>query len=169
MSVGTIKLRQRKGEIVTFEELLQNGVICLLHAKNRTDAIHQLVSALDKEGKLRDGEQFYQAILKREQLVSTGIGMGVAIPHAKLSVYRHFFIAIGIQQTVQGIEWNSLDGVPVKLVFLVGGPENRQTEYLKILSRLTSLVKTMNLHKRLIKARSYEDIIQFFKKEEPCF
>ena len=69
----------------------------------------------------------------------TGIGIGVAIPHAKLEGYSDFFIAIGVQKK-KGIDWNALDGSDVKLIFMIGGPENKQTEYLKILLVGLSLV-----------------------------
>jgi len=71
-------------------------------------------------------------MLEREKIVSTGIGMGVAIPHAKLTSVEDFFIAIGILS--KGVQWNALDGGPVRLIFMIGGPDDKQTAYLQILS-----------------------------------
>ena len=72
--------------------------------------------------------------VKREKIVSTGIGMGVAIPHAKLPSFDRFFLAVGLQKVKDGIDWDALDGAPVRLIFMIGGPANQQTDYLKILS-----------------------------------
>jgi PTS system nitrogen regulatory IIA component len=88
--------------------------------------------------------------------------LGVAIPHAKLTGYEEFFIAIGIQGG-RGIEWNSLDGSQVHLIFMIGGPDNRQTEYLKILSRLTMAIKELDRRKALLKATSAKQVIDLFK------
>ncbi|MEX2305445.1 MAG: PTS sugar transporter subunit IIA, partial [Waddliaceae bacterium] len=71
-------------------------LIALLDSDSRDQALSQLVQLLDTEGKIKDSAQFLKAITDREQIVSTGIGMGVAIPHAKLSDYNDFFLAIAI-------------------------------------------------------------------------
>ena len=147
---------------MTLPEFIRDGVICFLQAKSRDEALHKLVEALEDAGKLVNKEDFFSAITKREKIVSTGIGMGVAIPHAKLDTYDHFFVAVGIQRSDEGIEWDALDGAPVKLIFLIGGPANQQTEYLKILSGLTAAIKMEGLRKNLLDADSQEDIIQLF-------
>ncbi len=73
---------------------------------------------LHKEGRLQDKEKFLFSILERERIVSTGIGIGVAIPHAKISGNAGFFVAIGIQKK-GGIDWNALDGSLVHLIFMI--------------------------------------------------
>lgn len=148
---------------MTISTYLDERLVIFLDVDNRDEALQKLVDLLDTEGKLVDKEQFYQAILGREKIVSTGVGMGMAIPHAKLEGYPHFFIAIGIQSK-QGIEWNALDGSPVRLIFMIGGPENRQTEYLKILSRLTMAIKDEERRKKLLKATKAADVIALFKE-----
>ena len=92
-----------------------------------------------KRAKLPDEEVFFNAIFEREKIVSTGIGMGVAIPHAKLHSYDHFFIALAVLQ--KPVDWQALDGAPVRIVFMIGGPDDKQTEYLQILSSLTQAIK----------------------------
>lgn len=152
----------RKGEDVTISNYLDERLVTFLDVNHRDAALKTLVDSLDAEGKLLDKKTFYNAILEREKVVSTGIGMGVAIPHAKLAGYRDFFIAIGIQAK-QGIEWNALDGSPVRLIFMIGGPENMQTEYLKILSRLTMAIKDEERRKKLLKATRAKDVIALFE------
>ncbi|MGH2612679.1 MAG: PTS sugar transporter subunit IIA, partial [Rhabdochlamydiaceae bacterium] len=135
-------LRQlfKKDGPVSITHYLDDRLVVFLQAETQLQAIGELIEALDLAHQLKDKERFRLAILDREKIVSTGIGLGVAIPHAKLPGYEQFFIAIGIQEG-QGIEWNSLDGSQVHLIFMIGGPDNRQTEYLNILSRLTMAIK----------------------------
>ncbi len=140
---------------------LDEQLVLFLDADTRDAALSALVDCLEKAGKLQDKEAFYQAILQREKIVSTGIGIGVAIPHAKLVGFKDFFIVVGIQKK-RGLEWNALDGSQVRLIFMIGGPENKQTEYLKILSHLTMAIKDEERRKKLLKATTPHDIIQLF-------
>jgi PTS system nitrogen regulatory IIA component len=127
---------------------------------SRDAVLNAMVDQLHQAGKLSDKEEFHQAILDREKVVSTGIGMGIAIPHAKLIGYNDFFIAIAILQ--KGVDWKALDGAPVRLVFMIGGPADKQTEYLQILSSLTMALKDEERRKKLLTLNSPHDIIKLF-------
>ncbi len=151
----------KKGECVAISNYLDERLVLFLEANSRDDALEQMISALQQEGKLKNPKIFHDAILERERIVSTGIGLGVAIPHAKLQGYDHFFIAIGVQAK-KGIEWNALDGAPVHLIFMIGGPENKQTEYLRILSHLTMAIKNEERRKKLLKTYDVKDVIAQF-------
>lgn len=151
----------KQAESGTISDYLDESLVLFLNAETRDEALQQLTAALTKEGKLKSPQAFHQAIAEREKIVSTGIGLGVAVPHAKLQGYEDFFIAIGIQSK-KGIEWNALDGAPVHLIFMIGGPDNRQTEYLKILSHLTTAVKNEERRKKLLKAYDAKAVIALF-------
>lgn len=146
-------------------DYLDDRLVAFLDVETRDGAIDILIDLLDERGKLPDKLAFRTAILHREQLVSTGIGMGVAVPHAKLAGLSEFFIAIGIQNK-KGIEWNALDKAPVRLIFLIGGPEGRQTEYLQILSLLTSAIKDLDLRREILQLQTGKDVISLFEKVE---
>ncbi|NGX51640.1 MAG: PTS system fructose-specific EIIABC component [Chlamydiae bacterium] len=148
---------------MTLSELIQAGVVTFLEATSRDDALHQLVEASGDSGEIQDRQQFYDAILKREEIVSTGIGMGVAIPHAKMEGFDHFFLSVGIQKTKEGLEWNALDGAPVRLIFMIGGPADQQTEYLKILSHLTAAIKDEDRRKNILNADSPDQVVTLFE------
>jgi nitrogen PTS system EIIA component len=128
---------------------------------DRNLVLRSLVELLNAHKKLNNKEAFYKAILERENLVSTGIGMGVAIPHAKLPEYETFFIAIAIHR--KGVDWDSIDSLPVRIIFMIGGPDDRQTEYLQILSRLTLAIKDEERRKKMLQLSSQEEIINLFK------
>lgn len=141
-------------------DYIQPELIFFLQDETRDDALRGMVEGLYDVGMVDEINAFYQAVVEREKIVSTGIGMGIAIPHAKLPAYNHFFIAIGILQ--KGVDWNALDHAPVRLIFLLGGPDDKQTEYLQILSALTSAIKDETRRKKLLTLNSKEDIIELF-------
>lgn len=142
-------------------DYLDSRLTTFLDVETRDEAIDALVDLLDKEDHLPNKELFRKAIYDRESLVSTGIGMGVAIPHAKLKNFSDFHIAVGIQQK-KGIDWNALDKAPVRLIFLIAGPDDRQNEYLQILSLLTSAIRDVDLRKKLLSASSPEEVFDLF-------
>lgn len=147
---------------MSITDYLDDRLVVFLDVASRDEAITALVEALDEGHSLKDKDSFHKAITDREKIVSTGIGLGVAIPHAKLQGYDNFFIAIGIQ-SARGIDWNALDGTQVHLIFMIGGPDNRQTEYLNILSRLTVAIKDPERRKNLLKSTSAQQVIDLFK------
>jgi PTS system nitrogen regulatory IIA component len=136
-------------------------LIIFLNTSTRDETLRQLVHRIYQAGKLEDEEAFYQAIMNREKIVSTGIGMGVAIPHAKLLSYNQFFIAVGVLQ--KPVDWHALDGAPVRLVFMIGGPDDKQTEYLQILSSLTQAIKDEERRKKLMTLRQPDAMIELFE------
>jgi len=147
--------------MIKISKYLDPKLVLFLEAETRDDALKSMTTTLHQVGKIQDSETFYNAIIERERIVSTGIGMGVAIPHAKLPTFDDFFIAIGLLQ--RGIEWNALDGAPVRVIFMIGGPDDKQTEYLQILSRLTFALKDEQRRKKMLTMNSSTAIIELLK------
>ncbi len=147
--------------MIRISKCLDPQSIAFLSLKTRDEVILALVNLLADAGKIKNKESFYQAIIDREKIVTTGIGMGVAIPHAKLPDFDDFFMGIGILN--QGVDWGALDGSPVRLIFMIGGPDDKQTEYLQILSALTLALKDEERRKKLLSSDTPENIIKIFK------
>lgn len=146
--------------MIQISKYMAPELVTFLDVETREEALQVMVETLDSAGKLHDRKSFYTAIMEREKIVSTGVGMGIAIPHAKLSSYEDFFIAIGILK--RGVDWNSMDHMPVRSIFMIGGPENEQTKYLQILSAITVAVKDEEKRKKLLTLNSKEAIISLF-------
>ena len=144
-----------------FYQYINEDIISLYEAQNRDEATTHLVDLAASKGILQDRERFLNAIFEREKIVSTGIGLGVAIPHAKLSNMDEFFIAIGCLKN--GVDWNAMDKAPVRIIFLIGGPDDKQTEYLQILSSLTVAIKDDVRRKKILNAQSPSEIMEVFK------
>ncbi|MBA3816733.1 MAG: PTS sugar transporter subunit IIA [Parachlamydiaceae bacterium] len=147
--------------MIKISKYLDSQLVVFLDADSRDAAIKMMVEKIYSAGKLQDQTSFYEAIIEREKIVSTGVGMGTAIPHAKLASYNDFFIAIGILR--KGLDWKSLDGAPVRVIFLIGGPDDKQTEYLQILSSLTYAIKDEQIRKKMLTLNSTQGIIDLFK------
>ncbi len=138
--------------------------IVFLNTNDMEETVEILVENAYKTGIIKDKKMFIDAVLEREELVSTGIGLGVALPHAKLLEIEDFFIVIGINK--EGIDWDAIDRNPVGIVFLIGGPEkeNSQKEYLKIISKFMLLIKNKDRRLMLLNSSSEEEVVNIFEK-----
>lgn len=146
--------------MIKISNYLDPRLVAFLNVASRDEALQALVECVHACGKIENKDMFFRAIVDREEIVSTGIGMGVAIPHSKLPSLDDFFISIGILR--KGVNWHSLDGAPVRIVFLIGGPDDKQTEYLQILSGLTYAIKDEDRRKKMLTLNSAEAIIALF-------
>jgi len=114
------------------------------------------------ENKVEDLEIFTKAIFNREKIMSTGLGLGVAFPHVKIPSIHKFFITVGIIRN--GVDWDSFDGNPVKIVFMIGGPDGQQNRYLGILSKLSLIVKNEKNREKLMFSETEEDVMNIISK-----
>ncbi|ANH78179.1 PTS sugar transporter subunit IIA [Candidatus Chlamydia sanziniae] len=140
--------------------LLSPRLIMFLNKHSRNEILQDLTDLVDCAGLLENKEAFFQALVHRENIMSTGIGMGVAIPHGKLENCSSFFIAVGIHP--RGILWDAIDGALVRLIFLIGGPGNAQAEYLKLLSTLTLFLREDSCRQKLLQVKTIEEVMNIF-------
>ena len=123
-------------------EFLEDGAVsCTLKATTKEDAIRELVGILVKTGSIKDKDvsTLIQILLDREALGSTGIGQGVAIPHGKADCVNRVVGAVSISRT--GLNFDSLDGEPVHIFFLLVAPKDSAGPHLKALARISRLLK----------------------------
>ena len=146
-------------------ELLTKDTIQLhvsSHSKN--GVIDELVSVLDQSGKLQDRNEFKKAILNREAQSTTGIGEGIAIPHAKTSAVKAPAIAFG--KSEEGVDYESLDGEPAHLFFMIAATEGANQTHLEALSRLSSMLMDMDVRKALLNAGTKEEILEIINAHD---
>jgi fructose PTS system EIIBC or EIIC component len=140
-------------------ELLTTDTIHLnLSSQSKNGVIEELVSVLDKSGKLQDPDEFKKAILNREAQSTTGIGEGIAIPHAKTSAVKAPAIAFG--KSGEGVDYESLDGAPAHLFFMIAATEGANQTHLEALSRLSSMLMDLDVRKALLNAETKEEVIE---------
>lgn len=130
----------------------------------KDEILEHMVDICFAAGKVQDLDDFKTAIFEREAIMSTGIGLGVAVPHAKRKGIDEFFITVGVLQAP--VDWQAIDDQPVSIVFLIGGPDNRQKDYLQILSKLVLFTKNKSRRKALLTAQSPEEVISLFEPKQ---
>lgn len=135
-----------------------------LSASDTEGCIEKLVDILDSNGLIKDPKEVYHKLIEREKVMSTGIGRGVAIPHARCSSLSRTIVTIAISS--QGIEFKAIDGKPVKVVFLIVGPPEAASLHVKLLAQIARMIKNQGFADRLLQASSGSDIIEIIKKKE---
>lgn len=145
---------------MTIGDYLDPAHVVFLDQADRTAATRALIGLAADQGMLPDRDDFERAISEREAILSTALGQGVAVPHAKLDEIEEFFVVVGISSAP--IEWDAPDRNPVHLVFLIGGPAEEQTKYLQILAKIMLVVKNDDLRARLRGASSGKDVVSTF-------
>jgi PTS system nitrogen regulatory IIA component len=150
---------------IDFLEVIDERHMTFLTSSTAQEAVETLVQLLQETGAISNPDQVLQAIYHREKIVSTGIGLGIAVPHARLDNIDQFFVAVGIQKDGP-ISWVSVDNVPVRIVFLVIGPQNQDAIYLKVLSKLTEIIRTPEIRNKLLHISKISDLVQLF---ESCY
>ncbi len=126
--------------------------------------LEEMIDLAHASGKVRNRDQVLQAVVERENMMSTGIGNGVAIPHGKSAGMDDLLVALGI--TSQDVNFDSLDGKPVRIVFLLIGPETASSLHIKMLSRISRLLNQAVFRQKLIEAKSSSDAMRIIVQEE---
>ncbi|WP_367371281.1 PTS sugar transporter subunit IIA [Pediococcus parvulus] len=141
----------------------EKNIVMDLHAKNRDEAIQQLALILQKNGSVSDSNDFYHDVLYRESLTTTGIGNNIAIPHGKsTSVIQSTML---FAKNSEALEWNSLDGSKVNIIFLMAvSPETQGDEHLKMLAKLSGKLMDDDFVEAIKAAQTSENILKILKE-----
>jgi fructose-specific phosphotransferase system IIA component len=142
---------------ISLENTIPPERVVLLTAKDKEGALRELASAISESSEVTDPERLLAAIFEREKIMSTGIGLGIAIPHAKIPSVTEFVVAFGKAQ--KGLDFNSLDGKPVEFLVMIAGPDNQQERYLQLLARITLKLKDAGVRRRLAEANGVDEIL----------
>ncbi len=142
-------------------------VIADLKSEKKEEVINELIDLFKDDPRIIDLEKVRTSVLDREKVMSTGVGKGFAIPHGKTSAVTDIIAAFG--KSNKDINYDSLDGEPVNLIFLLVGKDSLVSTHIKLLSRISRLMNKDDLRERLIEANSTEEIIHLFIEEEKNF
>ncbi|OQX54576.1 MAG: PTS fructose transporter subunit IIA [Candidatus Omnitrophica bacterium 4484_213] len=149
-------------KIVDF--LNQKAVSVNLLAKDKKGVIEELVDLLIKAGEAEQKDVLVKTLMEREELGSTGIGQGIAIPHGKSDTIRKLTGAVGISK--QGVKFDALDGELVYIFFLLVAPRNSSGPHLKALARISRLLKDKNFCLSLRQAKSEKELLKIIIAED---
>lgn len=138
----------------SLSRLLTQDRILWLEETTKSACLNAMVDCLARSAALESPEEIFQAILEREKLLSTGFGLGLAIPHAKLRSIHDFVVGLAIHRP--GVSFDSLDEKPVHILVMILGPDSQQEDYLKVLSRVTAFLK--DNRERLLTLKTSQEI-----------
>ena len=146
--------------------LREKAISVDLQSRDKEGLIRELVQLLVRAGELKgpDEERVVPVLLAREALGSTGIGQGVGIPHGKCNVVRQLVGAFGISR--RGVNFDSLDGEPAQIFFLLLAPEDSAGPHLKALARISRLLKDRFFRESLKEAKDEKQVIRIIQQED---
>jgi PTS system nitrogen regulatory IIA component len=137
-------------------------VIFDMKAADKDGAIEELVDLAATSNMVKDRERLLSDVRDREELVTTGVGYGVAFPHAKTRSVKGIVIAFG--RSAAGIDFDAMDHQPVNLFFLIAAPEDAIGAHLNVMARLSYLMKSPENRDRLVAANSPGDVLALIDK-----
>ena len=149
-------------------ELLNPQAVTLrLKAAGKREALAELAALLESAHGFQSHGEILDRVLRREAMMTTGIGNGIAIPHGKARAVDRMAASIGVAP--DGLDFESEDGQPVYLVVLFVSPENATTLHVRVLANLSRLLKEESVRKSLREARSPEDFFTALQAAEAVY
>ena len=139
--------------------------VLILDSKTKKDALLALADCLGSAAEVKDRDALVQGIFYREELMSTGIGMGIGVPHVRLPSVTRPVMSAGLCRNPI-TDYQSLDGIPIHLIFMIAAGQNQHAEYLRLLSSLSLKIKNETLRNSLISAPDTETFYQILTQQE---
>ncbi len=148
------------------EVLPKEAIITDIKSKVKNEVIEELVESISKITGINSAE-LIRVLLERERLGSTGIGGGIGIPHGKLKSLESLIMGFGLSK--KGVEFESIDGRPTHLFFILLTPENSTGLHLKLLARISRLLKNESFKKKLMKATDSNQVYSIIEEVDEDF
>jgi len=148
------------------EVLTKDTIICELKSIDKIGVLKELSEPLSKVANVKH-EDIVQVLIERERLGSTGIGGGIGIPHGKLNQLKSLALGLGVSR--EGIDFDSMDGRPTYIFFLLVTPENSTGMHLKLLAHISRLLKNDVLKQKLMNSRTIDEIYDVINEEDKDF
>jgi len=144
--------------------LIEEAIKVEMASDEKEEAFAELIELLVRAERVADRSAAFNAIQTRENMGTTGIGKGIAIPHGKDRSITKLTAALGISS--KGIEYDAIDGQPVNLVFMVLAEANNPGPHVQCLAEIARLLQVPGFHKRLAEARSRREVLGIIRAEE---
>ena len=147
--------------------LEESAVVVDIPGTSKQEIINGMIELVSSSPKVLDKEKVRGAIFEREEIMSTGVGNGFAIPHGKTDGVADIVAGFGI--TAQPIDYQSLDDKPVRIVFLLVGKDNLVGPHIKLLSRISRLMNKEEFRNKLLELKTSREILEAFRQEEASY
>ncbi len=151
--------------VVQIQNILSPDRILFLNFSKKRDALVALAENLAGAPQIKSRQELVAEILRREELMSTAIGRGIAIPHVRLSSVTDLVVSVGVSQS-DIIDFQSLDDVPVRLLFMIAAAYNQHAYYLQTLSFFSSKLKNNELRSSLLAAKTPQEVYSLLVSQD---
>ena len=156
---------EKKTDQVRIKNILSPDRICFINQSSKKDAIVQLSEVLASAPQIKNEAELIQEMLKREELMSTAIGKGIAIPHVRLSSVTDLVLAVGICKK-DVLDFTPFDEEPVRILIMIAASYNQHQYYLKTISFLSGMLKSDDLRTRLMAAKTEKEVYEILTEDE---
>lgn len=144
--------------------LKEDFILTDLKSRKKTELLEEMISSISEKVGGLDGKKVLETVIERERLGTTGIGNGIAIPHGKVKGVNEIRVFFG--RSKKGIDFDSMDKMPVYLFFMILAPENSAAAHLKILASISHLFRNQDLMANLMKAESRSEIYEIIAEAD---
>ncbi|MGB9561357.1 MAG: PTS sugar transporter subunit IIA [bacterium] len=151
-------------ELFKISEVLSKNIILNLQARNKEEVLREILEYFERKGVVKHKEDILKKILEREIISSTGIGHSIAIPHIRTELVSTPVLFAGISHI--GVYFNSIDGEPVKIIFILLTPADDCDSTIAILSSLSKILQSAEIRKKLIDSKSINEFLNIIKAAE---
>lgn len=134
-----------------------------LEATTKTEVINELVEVLVRTQKVKNKEKVIEAVMKRENLGSTGLERGIAVPHAKTDQVSELTLAIGV--SFKGVDFNAVDGMPSKIFFLMLASPDQSGPHIEALAEIARMTRSETFCRLLTQAKTAKEIVELFRED----
>lgn len=142
----------------------ESTILANLEVENKKELLNQLINLLKPKVSDEQLNEIRKAVFEREDIMSTGVGKGLAIPHGKAKNIEKTYASFALLK--DPVAYESVDEEPVRIVFLLVGPNSKNNIHIKLLSRISRLMNNMEFRNKLLKCERSAEIHKIFKEEE---
>ena len=146
------------------EMLREDTIVVGFRSSLKQDILEELVDIAEKTGKIKDRNEALKAVIAREEMMSTGLEHGIAIPHAKTNAVSEIVMAMGVAE--EGVDFDAVDGNQSYIFFLLLAPENAAAANVKLLAQIARITSSADFRNKIIKAESPAQILEILMSEE---
>jgi len=151
-------------ELSLLDFFSKENIVLDLESTDKVSCITTLVDLADKSGKILDKDEFLRSLLDREDNGTTGIGKGIAIPHARTNTVKDITISLAISR--KGVDYHALDKKPVHIIFLIAAPVSQSTKILILIAKICRFFNSTKFREELLEAKTKDDVINLFKNKD---
>lgn len=147
-----------------FSKMLNVERIKDLESGDKNGTLEELVELIAGSDLVTDKKMFRDAIFERESILSTGVGFGIGIPHAKVTCVKDFVMAVG--RSLQGMDFEAFDHKPVHIVVMIGASDAQKDDYVRILAKVSRILKHEENRNAILAAETPHEIMEVFERED---